>query len=557
MVPSHPTDGASGPASRRHNPALRRAAKLLNWPVNLALPFGRIDLRARHLTPLRRDWAILLALCAGQMLLWSLAFGLTYQAPEIDSAEQFVWAFSLENGYWKHPPMPSWIMHGLLSIFGPSVTLPFVAAQACVAVALILVWRLGCEFMSPRRALIAISLTSLVAYHNIGADSFNHSTALLPFQAATVLFFYLATRRRSWQLWVVAGLCAGLSMLVKYVALMPIVGLLLYFGFDRRLHNRAGFLGLAIAFATFAVVLLPHLLWLRSMDFLPFHYARSVARPMPGLLASLNGMADFALTQALRLAPMLLGWVFVVARRREPDAEATLPSGSTRQLLFLWIVAVSPLALTMAFSVATQTELQSRWGSNAFLYCGLIAMACVNRLDTTLMLRRSIAVVAGLHVVLSLGMTIGKTVVADQVHFRTRANFPGALLASKASAIWKARTDAPLRIVVSDIWLGGNIVAHSGGRVAVLIDGHVFKSPWVDETAVTACGALVLDDQTKHAGGDLVNSAALDALMAQASITGTWNLPWAVSQRQATDAATGVIRWGIIDPRDPQHCPIR
>lgn len=525
--------------------------------MNLALPFGRIDLRAQHAPPLRRDWTILLALCAGQVLLWGLAFGLTYQAPEIDSAEQFVWAFSLENGYWKHPPMPSWIMHGLLSVFGPSVALPFVATQACVAVALMLVWRLGCEFMSPRRALIATSLTSLVAYHNIGADSFNHSTALLPFQAATALFFYLATRRRSWQLWAVAGLCAGLSLLVKYTALMPIVGLLLYFALDRRLHNRAGFLGLGIAFATFAAVLLPHVLWLQSADFLPFQYARSVARPMPGLLATLKGLAEFTLIQALRLAPMLLGLAFVVAWRRGSVANANAPSGSVRQLLFLWIVALSPLVLTMAFAVATQTELQSRWGSNAFLYCGLIALACVKRIDSPLMLRRTIAFVAATHVVLSLGMTVGKTVVADWVHFRTRANFPGALLAAKASAIWKGRTDAPLRIVVSDIWLGGNIVAHSGGRVAVLIDGYVFKSPWVDEKAVTACGALVLDDQTEQAAGTPVNSAALDTLMAQASVTGTWNLPWAVSQRQATDAATGVVRWGIIDPRDPQHCPIR
>jgi len=39
-----------------------------------------------------------LLLCAAQVLLWSLAFGLTYSAPELDGAEQFVWSFSLESG---------------------------------------------------------------------------------------------------------------------------------------------------------------------------------------------------------------------------------------------------------------------------------------------------------------------------------------------------------------------------------------------------------------------------------------------------------------------------
>ena len=37
-----------------------------------------------------------------QALLWSLAFSLSYKAPALDGAEQFIWAFSLENGYWIH-----------------------------------------------------------------------------------------------------------------------------------------------------------------------------------------------------------------------------------------------------------------------------------------------------------------------------------------------------------------------------------------------------------------------------------------------------------------------
>ena len=140
---------------------------------------------------------------------------------------------------------------------------------------------------------------------------------------------------------------------------------------------------------------------------------------------------------------------------------------------------------------------------------------------------------------------------------RTRANFPGAALALKAHETWTTHVDVPLRLVVSDIWLGGNIVANSPGRVAVLIDGRMFKSPWVDEAAVANCGALVLDDQTDGPDGPPANGPALDALMARATVTGTWNLPWAVSQQQATQAATGVVRWGIIEPRNPGACSIR
>ena len=74
-------------------------------------------------------------------------------------------------------------------------------------------------------------------------------------------------------------------------------------------------------------------------------------------------------------------------------------------------------------------------------------------------------------------MTLSKTVVAERMQLRTRANYPGAVLAQYARTTWREHTAAPLRLVVSDIWLGGNIIANSPQRLAVLIDGHHLKSP--------------------------------------------------------------------------------
>lgn len=514
-------------------------------------------------TPLptpRPVWHLVLALCLGQVLLWGLAFGLNYTAPEIDSAEQFVWSFSIESGYWKHPPMPSWIMHLLLQVFGPSVALPFVATQVCIVIALAIVWRLGCEFMSPQRSLIAMALTSLVTYHNLGGDNFNHSTVVLPFQAATVLFFYFAVRRGGLRWWALAGLFGGLGMLVKYVALLPIAGLVLYLLLDRSLYQRRTLQGLALATGVFALVLLPHALWLERTNFLPFQYAHSVAQPMAGWLSGLASLADFGLMQFFRMLPMLLCLAYVLVPRQAhdkgPAAQALQPALPAQDRLFLWVAALAPLLLTVAYGIASHTELQSRWGTNVFLCSGLLVMALLRRIDTPQMLRRVLGFVVAAHLVLSAGMTLSKTVLADHLHRKTRANFPGAVLAHNAMAVWKTHTDAPLRIVVSDIWLGGNIIANSPQHIAVLIDGHIFKSPWVDENMVRDCGALVLDNQLDGVTGAADNSPVLNGLMARASITGSWNLPWAVSQQVATDSAIDVIRWGIIKPAQPGACTI-
>ena len=504
----------------------------------------------------------LAAFCIGQVLLWGLAFGLTYSAPEVDSAEQFVWSFSMQNGYWKHPPLPSWIMRALLEVFGPSVVLPFVATQCCIVLALAIVWVLACDLMSPARALVAVVLTSLVTYHNIGADTFNHNTALLPFQAATFLAFHRATRRTSLRWWCVTGVAAALAVLVKYVAVLPIVGLLVYFAFDRALHVRANVLGLAAAALVFAGLLAPHALWLDATRYLPFRYARSVTETLPDTTATLLQLAEFLGIQCLRLAPFAGAAAYVLlAQRRSVRLAPPLPAASIAasarapsDALFIAFAALAPLAATVLIALATQTALQSRWGANGFLLAGVLVMSIAHRRADDAMVRRALHAAVAVQLVLCVGMTLGKTVVAERLGIKTRANFPGKVLADRAHEIWKAGVpDAPLRIVVSDIWLGGNVIAHSSSPLAVLIDGHRFKAPWIRPGAITACGALVLDDLSSSP----VPTPALQALFDRAEATGVWSLPWSRPELHPADEDRGKVRWGVILPRDPQHCPLR
>ena len=503
----------------------------------------------------RRTLAAVALLCIGQVLLWGLAAGLTYKAPEIDSAEQFVWAFSMQAGYWKHPPLPSWILYCLLRLFGPSIWLPFVATQVCIVTALALTWRLGCEFMSPRRSLIAMALTSLVTYHNIGGDSFNHNTVLLPFQAALMLLFYLATRRGAWYLWVLTGVLAGLAMLVKYVALLPLAALLLYVLLDRNLHRRRTLLGLLLAAGVAVPMLVPHLRWLVATDFLPLRYARQVSAHLPGVAATLLSLGGFVAIQLLRLLPSFGGLWFTLSRRKgdAPDAvpRLALPPGSDR--LFVWVVGLAPLLITIGIGLFDETALPARWGTNDFLLTGLCAMTWLRRPDTAVMLKRCLQFTIAAQVVLCLGQTLAKTVIAEHIGRGTRANFPGALLTRQAQQTWSEHSAAPLRLLVTDIWLGGNIIAHSAQPLAVLIDGDPVKSPWVGAADVQACGALVLD-------GTMVDGAppnpAIEALLAGADANGHWTLPWSAVNSATGVAAPVVIRWGIVTPREGARCEL-
>src|SRR3954471_2147753 len=161
----------------------------------------------------RQARAVAAAWCVAHAVLWGAAFALAFDTPRLDGAEQLAWSYALEAGYWKHPPLPTWVMHGLVAAFGPSAALTYVAAQACVALALFFAFLLGCEFMDARRSLAALVLASLVVFYNAGAEAFNHDIALLPLVAGAAWLSLRAMRDESVALWCAAGVMAALSLL--------------------------------------------------------------------------------------------------------------------------------------------------------------------------------------------------------------------------------------------------------------------------------------------------------------------------------------------------------
>ncbi len=512
-----------------------------------------------HPFPLSPRRAVI-ALIVAHFAWWSLLLALGHRAPELDSAEQFAWSFSMESGYWKHPPLPSWLMHGLILLFGPSVALPSIATQAGVAIGLWFTWRLGCALMSPERALIGTGLTALVAYHGSGADSFNHTTVLLPLLGALVAAGHRALTRRELLAWAATGLLAGAAMLVKYIALLPIAALVAACVLDRRLYARRNLQGVVLAVAIVLLVLAPHALWLERVDFLPFRYARLVTDSAHGA-AALRSAADFVLMQLLRLLPMLavLGWLVRGASRPGTVPAGTAATLSAADLRFLAVNALGPITMTLAWGLVSGTALPSRWGGSAFLLSGLLAVALVRLPEGPAAWRRALAAVLVVELIVGLASTLPRALWADRLGISARANFPSDELAVLSHRVWKAHVpDRPLRLVVSDVWLGGNLVARSDRPLAVLIDGYTYRAPWIRPDAVAQCGALVLDDLTEDGAGHAEPQPALEALIAQAPIHGEWTLHWATPALRATrPEARGRVHWAVLPPTPgAPPCPL-
>ena len=50
-------------------------------------------------------------------LVWVLLYALTTLSPPVDNVEQLVWLRSMEWGYFKHPPLPTWILGAVATVF--------------------------------------------------------------------------------------------------------------------------------------------------------------------------------------------------------------------------------------------------------------------------------------------------------------------------------------------------------------------------------------------------------------------------------------------------------
>ena len=109
-------------------------------------------------------WATL-AYLVFHALIWTLLPALSHRAPPWDNIEQLVWTQSLEWGYYKHPPAPTWWMYFWTQLLGRSLWVTYFAAQLSVVLMLACIWRIALLVTTPVRAFTAVVLTSLALDH--------------------------------------------------------------------------------------------------------------------------------------------------------------------------------------------------------------------------------------------------------------------------------------------------------------------------------------------------------------------------------------------------------
>src|SRR3954452_12254386 len=265
--------------------------------------------RARRRTRLRRlaAWIaasasdpkaglwLVIGFAAAHAMLWTLVLANLKAAQDVhmDVAEAFAWGQKFQFGYGKHPPLAGWIAGLWFRFFPVADWSTYLLAMATLGCGLVICWLVALRVVDRRRAFFTVVMLALYPVFNFKGFKYNPDLLQLVTLPLMVLAYLHAFEKRSVRAGLWLGLAGALALMTKYWVLTMIGAI----GLAALLHpDRLRFLASPapwVAIATMLVVMIPHLVWLWQVDFVPLTYAGDV----------------YSLSDRGRAAELVLGYV--------------------------------------------------------------------------------------------------------------------------------------------------------------------------------------------------------------------------------------------------------
>jgi hypothetical protein len=286
-------------------------------------------------------------------------------------------------------------------------------------------------------------------------------------------------------------------------------------------------------------------MWLVEHDWLSITYLNAQLNISDSRLRLLS---DFFANLGTRLwyALLAVGFLSKISPRKVAIIDTFEPFSVNNDRNFLLTMLFTPLILAMLPLLIKGAPLDISWVAAFFLPAGIVLVLCFFlRYDEAQLLQNTRRLVWGIQIIFLVVFFVGKVLYPAMTGSSVQTNFPGQLLAEKASAMWRENSQQPLTIVIANTWLGGNVLLHARSELTLLIDNNTVISPWVSRQDVASCGALVLTDVKK-------GFTRFAYLFRLASATGTFSLNWGYAPR----GEVVQLAWAVLAP-EPNQPPCR
>ncbi len=313
-------------------------------------------------------------------LLWTLILIKLKAAQDVhmDVAEAFAWGQKFQLGYGKHPPLSGWIAGLWFRFFPVADWATYLLAMTTIGVGLVICWLIALRVVDRRRAFFVVVMLALYPIFNFKGFKYNPDLLQLVTLPLLVLAYFNAFEKRTWVSGIWLGLAGALALMTKYWVLTMIgaIGLAALIHPERLkiLRSPAPW----VAIATMIAAMIPHLIWLKQVDFLPLTYAGDVYELSSRAQSAGLVLGYIGHNAALLAVPILLGALALawsprwIARiwSRGPNAAVDLS-----QALNVWmiqiIVAIGPPLGGLAFTIYMKTD----WGISLFFLTPLALVA--------------------------------------------------------------------------------------------------------------------------------------------------------------------------------------
>jgi hypothetical protein len=352
-----------------------------------------------------------------------------------------------------------------------------------LAVGMVICWLIALRVVDYRRAFFVVVMLAIYPIFNFKGFKYNPDLLQLVTLPLLVLAYLHAFEKRSARAGIWLGLAAALALMTKYWVLTMIgaVGLAALIHPDRLrfLRSPAPWLAMAVA----VVAMIPHLIWLKEVDFVPLTYAGDV-----------YGLSGFAQTAALvrgyighnlallalpvALAVLAIFWTGLLRRPSLAASRVWSPGPNagvnTSQALNIWIiqlvVAIGPPLGALIFKVYMKTD----WGISLFFLTPLALVAIpALRLPAVALFR-----LAAIWLVLTLATLLASPSIAlHEITGNSAASYTArSQLARELTEMWHERFHRRWAVVAGTTEIGEPMTFYSPDHPAPFTPGEIWSS---------------------------------------------------------------------------------
>ena len=428
------------------------------------------------------------------------------QDVHMDVAEAFAWGQKFQLGYGKHPPLAGWIAGLWFRLFPVTDWATYALAMTTLGCGLVICWLIALRVVDRRRAFFVVAMLALYPIFNFKGFKYNPDLLQLVTLPLVVLAYLNAFEKRSVRSGLWLGLAGALALMTKYWVLTMIGAV----GIAALAHpDRLKFLGSPapwVAIATLVVAMIPHLVWLKEVDFLPLTYAGDVYGLSSRAQSAQLVLGYIGHNLALLLVPAALGalalalvppwWKSPLAAMTRAWSRGANPGVNTSQALNIWIiqivVAIGPPLGGLIFEVYMKTD----WGISLFFLTPLALVA----IPSLRLPGRALFNIAAIWLV----ATVATLVLSPAIAAREMAEYPNGAagygarsqLARELTEDWHTRFHSRWAVVAGTTEVGEPMTFYSPDHPAPFTPGEIWSSGLTSLEEARRLGFIGICDTT-------------------------------------------------------------